>query len=86
MDETVIDLINGCLNKDPCLRYDIKQIVNHEFFKKHCPELIASNHKLPRTSSLSSNEAIKWGFLFIKLNLIDPYITLLFLFLFNDLI
>jgi serine/threonine protein kinase len=37
LDVTAIDFINGCLNKDPIERLDIREIVNHDFFMKHCP-------------------------------------------------
>jgi serine/threonine protein kinase len=60
LDETVIDFINGCLNKDPIERLDIREIVNHEFFIKHCPELMtsmASNN--PRSSNLGMGDMMK---------------------------
>lgn len=49
LDPLVIDLINGCLNKDRNERLNIKQIVNHDFFKKYSPELISNNNPDPKT-------------------------------------
>jgi serine/threonine protein kinase len=60
LDSTVIDFINGCLNKDPIERLDIREIVNHEFFRKHCPELITGrSNRHPRNSSLGMGEVMK---------------------------
>ncbi len=60
LDETVIDFINGCLNKDPIERLDIREIANHDFFIKHCPDLMNSlNSNNPRSSNLGMGDMMK---------------------------
>ena len=54
----MIDFINGCLNKDPIERLDIREIVNHDFFRKHCPELMTGNSN-QKNSSLGMGEMMK---------------------------
>merc|ERR1712098_155739 len=46
------DLVNGLLNKDPKKRYCYHNIIEHEWIKKHCQEILDN---LEESSSDNSN-------------------------------
>lgn len=64
LDSLALDIIKGCLTKNPMDRFDIKHIINHQFFKKYCTEYMNNQSGLltttpPRASNSKMSEMMR---------------------------